>query len=174
MALALNIPELEREREGSTRSREQLLRNRWDPESTVTLQDSSASELWMAPLLARETQQAEKAFVLRALDELRQLPPNWNGYGAVPIDQAVIEAAKQFIQSLPRINAPSPHVVPMTRGRLQLEWDRGNRSLELEFENPSTIHYLKWDSDAGVEEENTLMVTQTAELQDLLSWFASE
>lgn len=62
----------------------------------------------------------------------------------------------------------------MTRGRVQLEWHRGRRSLELEFETPTTVHFLKWDPDAGVEEEDVLPATQTKELHDLLSWYVSE
>jgi hypothetical protein len=62
----------------------------------------------------------------------------------------------------------------MTRGRLQLEWHRGNRSLELEFESPGRIRYLKVDDDSGVEEESVIPTSQTALVVALLQWFASE
>ncbi len=111
--------------------------------------------------------------ILEELGRLRHLPENWNGYGAPPIDPRVIESAEQFLTSLPGTRITAPNVVPMTRGRLQFEWHRGNRSLELEFETPERIHYLKWDTDAGVEEEEILSIKETVKIHDLLDWFST-
>jgi hypothetical protein len=116
----------------------------------------------------------DKAQALGALEALKGLPPDWNGYGAIPIDRGVIGAAEDFIRSLPGDIATTPTVVPMTRGRLQFEWHRGNRSLELEFESSDRLHYLKWDSDAGVEQEEILSAGDTGAVLALLRWFASE
>jgi hypothetical protein len=116
----------------------------------------------------------DKAAALRALEELRTLPPNWNGYGAGLIDPDRIQAAMAFISALPTDLVATPKVVPMTRGRLQFEWHRGNRSLELEFETSDRIHYLKWDSDADIEEEDAIPLNDGAKIQALLRWFALE
>jgi hypothetical protein len=72
----------------------------------------------------------------RALDELERLPANWNGYGAPPINPAIIAAARGLCDLLATSAAGMPQIVPMTRGRLQFEWHRGSRSLELEVEDP--------------------------------------
>ena len=61
----------------------------------------------------------------------------------------------------------------MTRGRLQFEWHRGNRSLELEFESPTLIHFLKYDPDHDVEEEDVFSVEHTTRLMELLRWFGA-
>jgi hypothetical protein len=111
--------------------------------------------------------------VLEELDRLRRLEHDWNGYGAPPIDPKAIESAEQFLTSLPGTKVTAPKVVPMTRGRLQFEWHRGNRSLELEFETPDRVHYLKWDTDAGIEEEDILSIEETRKLHELLEWFAA-
>src|SRR5260370_275218 len=87
----------------------------------------------------------DKLSVFKQFDDLKQLPEDWNGYGAQPIDPGTIEAAQSFIVDLPDDIITAPTVVPITRGRLQFEWHRGNRSLELEFETPGRIHYLKAD-----------------------------
>jgi hypothetical protein len=116
----------------------------------------------------------DKAATFRALEELQSLPPNWSGYGASPIDPDRIRAAKAFISALPCDLIATPKVVPMTRGRLQFEWHRGNRSLEFEFESSDRIHYLKWDSDAGIEEEDAIPVNDGANIHALLRWFALE
>jgi hypothetical protein len=92
--------------------------------------------------------------IVEELERLKDLGPNWDGYGAEPIALRTIEAAQRFICQTPFDLRIRPQVVPMTRGRLQLEWHRGPRSLELEFESPSRVHYLKWDSSAGLEEED--------------------
>jgi hypothetical protein len=109
-----------------------------------------------------------------ALDELRGLRAGWNGYGAEPIDPAIIDAARRLTEQLPAGVIDAPRVVPMTRGRLQLEWHHGNRSLELEFEDPARIHYLKWDSDLGIEDEEVIPASQIQTVVELVRWFVSE
>jgi hypothetical protein len=116
----------------------------------------------------------DQARALGALEALKSLPPSWDGYGAIPIDRGVIGAAEDFIRSLPGDIATTPTVVPMTRGRLQFEWHRGGRSLELEFESRDRLHYLKWDPDTGVEEEEIIAADDTGAVLALLRWFASE
>lgn len=116
----------------------------------------------------------DKTEVLNALEALKSLPADWSGSGAVPIDRQLIRAAKLFTLSLPSDVTSTPMVMPMMGGRLQFEWHRGNRSLELEFEGGDRLHYLKWDSDAGVEEEDVISVEDTGTVHALLRWFASE
>lgn len=116
----------------------------------------------------------DKSAVIASLNELRRFEANWDGYGAVPLDLKILDAAARFVESLAPDVIPTPQVVPMTRGRIQLEWHRGSRSLELEFEGPQTVHFLKWDSESGVEEEDAIPVQDTAAIRDLLSWFVSE
>jgi hypothetical protein len=106
-----------------------------------------------------------------ALDSLGTLAPNWDGYGAPAIDPAVIEAAKSFITKLPEDLVSRPHVVPMSNGTLQLEWHDGPKSLELEFESPSSIRYLQWHPEQGVEGEDSFPVTNVETAVDLIRWF---
>jgi hypothetical protein len=116
----------------------------------------------------------DKPLALGRLEALKGLPENWNGDGAEPIDPRVIDAAGHFLLGLPDDDITTPQVVPMTRGRLQFEWHRDKRSLELEFEDPEHIHYLKSDDDAGVEEEEILPISEGGAILELLRWFSSE
>lgn len=59
----------------------------------------------------------------------------------------------------------------MTRGRLQLEWHAPQRSLELEFESPAQVRYLKWSAPENVEEEDVLSLNEHARVADLIAWF---
>lgn len=111
--------------------------------------------------------------VLDELDRLSQLPENWDSYGAPPIDQQIITAAKKFIVSLPENLASRPRVVPMSPGNLQFEWHHQGKILELEFETPTTIHFLQWQPEAEVEEEDTFSASDVDRAVDLIQWFMS-
>jgi hypothetical protein len=108
--------------------------------------------------------------VQAAIESLRALAPNWDGYGAPAIDADVIEAAKAFIAKLAENVASRPLVVPMSNGTLQLEWHDGPKSLELEFESPYSIRYLKWHPDRGVEKEDTFSTADVDTAVDLIRW----
>ncbi len=105
------------------------------------------------------------------LDELGRLPPNWDGYGAPPIDPNIVAAARSFTRSLPENIAVRPQVVPISSGNIQFEWHHGSKVLELEFEDAQTIHYLQWHPEAGVEEEGTSSVTDIDRAVELIQWF---
>ena len=132
------------------------------------------AELWHKYALSASVPRLDKDATLTAIDQLKTLPQNWSGYGAAPIDRQVIRSAQDFILSLPSDLIGTPKVVPMTRGRLQFEWHRGSRSLELEFENSDKLHYLKWDSDVNTEEEDVISVEDMGTIYALCRWFVSE
>jgi hypothetical protein len=107
---------------------------------------------------------------LRALGELA---PNWDGYGAPAIDPAAIAAVRSFVARLPRGLAPRPRVVPMSNGMVQLEWHAGPRSLELEFEAPDSIRYLRWHPEEGIEDEDSFPAAEVDIAVDLIRWFVN-
>ena len=107
----------------------------------------------------------------QGLDRLASLPTNWDREGAPRIDPAIIRAARHFIARLPPNVAPIPAVVPSAAGNLQFEWSAGRRSLELEIESPATIHYLKWDPNEKVEEEDVFNIEDIDRTVSLIQWF---
>ncbi len=112
-----------------------------------------------------------RASIEHDLDRLASLPANWDREGAPRIDPAIIQAARNFIARLPANVAPIPAVVPSAAGNLQFEWSAGRRSLELEIEDPSTIHFLKWDPNEKVEEEDVFNIEDTDRTVRLIQWF---
>ena len=109
------------------------------------------------------------------LSELSLLEANWDGYGAEPLSREILAAAAEFARWLSGSSSPcgeSPTITPMTGGRVQFEWHRGQRSLELEFESPTEIHYLQWDSETGVENEDVIPAADREALGALIRWFA--
>lgn len=115
-----------------------------------------------------------KSQSLARLSELQDLPPGWDGYGAPKLDPAITEAVRSFISSWPESITARPMVVPLSSGNIQLEWHRGPKVLELEFETPETVHYLKWHPEARIEEEHVVAASDREFLLDLIRWFAEE
>jgi hypothetical protein len=108
------------------------------------------------------------------LQRLASLGPNWDSEGAYPVAAEIIEAARRLVLRLParlksRISVPA--VVPMRKGNLQFEWHKGPKTLELEIESSSTVHYLKWHPEAGIEEEDTCDVADLHLVTKLVEWF---
>ncbi len=114
-----------------------------------------------------------RAEVTKAIEALSTLKQNWDSYGAPPIDPNIVSAALKFVRLLPENIASRPRVVPMSPGNLQLEWHHGRKILELEFETPATIHFLKWDADKDFSEEDTFRVNEIDRAVDLIQWFMS-
>ncbi len=87
------------------------------------------------------------------------------------IDAQIVHAAHDFLNRLPENLVAPPLVVPMAKGNLQFEWHEGSRSLELEFESPTTIHYLKWHPEEGVEEEGFFAADDVSQAVAFIRWF---
>lgn len=113
----------------------------------------------------------ETAKTIESLENLRILATNWSGYGDIPIDGQLIAEAKQVVHSVASSFASQPKIVPMSKGRLQMEWHKGNRSLELEFEKPGQLHFLKWDPENSTEEEDVVPTDNIAAIRNLVNWF---
>ena len=105
------------------------------------------------------------------IDRLAALPENWDLERAKPIDQEIIDAAKKFIAKLSNYTRTIPSVVPLAAGSLQFEWSEGPRTLELEIETPTTIHYLKWHPKEGIEEEDVFDINNIVRAVSLIQWF---
>ena len=135
---------------------------------------SSEFESTIVPSVPGDARRADVEMIspFVQLDTLSKLPAGWNGYGADPIDPAIIAVARRFLADLSLDAVGHPQILPMTRGRLQLEWNRGDRSLELEFEDIESIHFLKWDPQAGIEEEDVIPIREIGAVRELIAWFA--
>lgn len=84
------------------------------------------------------------------LDELIELPPDWDGYGAQPIDRQALIFAARVIDAATRHGLPTPEIFPVPSGGVQLEWV--SRSMELEFEiepGANNIVFVGDDSRSG-------------------------
>ena len=91
---------------------------------------------WLGPTIAR-------------LNELLRLPPDWDGYGAEPIDDTTAIRALEFLSEHARTTTPPPSVVPLSDGGIQLEWSRESIDIEIEFHPDGSASLYVEDSESG-------------------------
>jgi len=127
-----------------------------------------------AVALARRKFNAWLQAAEKMLNHFARLESNWDGYGAERINPVVIREARELITRIADRTEEAPIIVPTSRGAIQLEWHRGSRCLELEFESQAMIHYLMWDPTAGVEEEDVVPIYAEDKILRLLEWFENK
>ncbi len=114
--------------------------------SLLALRDCPAS--WVSDCVAR-------------IERLRELTPNWNSYGANPVDVGSIASATQLVPWLAGIEGiNSPRVAASPEGYVALswEWEQQTRELDLEVLPDGTLRYSFLDERrpaADVEAETT-------------------
>ncbi len=86
---------------------------------------------------------------MRKLDELQNLPQDWDSYGADPISQNAIATAKSIIISVMKSFSNAigdvvqlTDVIPIADGGVQLEWVGPHAELEIEISPNSNISLL--------------------------------
>ena len=66
---------------------------------------------------------------------------NWDGYGALPLNEQAVREAKCFIDIMP-ISMPEPEIVPEPNGDIGFQWSFGrNRILTVSFNGKKTLTY---------------------------------
>lgn len=92
--------------------------------------------------------------VTNELVELLKLRPGWDGHNSGPISLGVAAFTLSILNSVMRSHTPSPAIVPVQGGSVQLEWHRGGVDIELIIYRPGdtelSVHYH--DGRDGIEE----------------------
>jgi len=70
---------------------------------------------------------------LRTISNLMRLSDNWNSYGSPQIQPAAVQRAVEVLIAAEADAPPSPRIVPVSGGGLQIEWAAGARELEVEL-----------------------------------------
>ncbi len=97
--------------------------------------------------------------LLRDLNSIAFLPPDWDSYGALPITQQILEHAFDVIVKLMDEDTPLPEVGATVRGGVEFEWHIDGKDLEVQVESPFKVHAYfydqqkpedEWEEDIGV------------------------
>ncbi len=103
----------------------------------------------------------------RLLFDLHRLPPNWDSYGADPVDRESVQQASALLRALAVMpNIESPLVTATPDGNAAFCWDHGQRSLDLEIQASGVVEYAYLDEvdDSKDEEGQTKDILSIAHL----------
>ena len=111
----------------------------------------------------------DKRSALRRLAQLRDLEPDWNGYGAKPPRRSAVAAAEQLVH---RCGA-APEVFPTGRRSVQLQWTRDYGYLELEVVNATRVEglFVPGPPDARCYSDGVEFTTTVAEAPGVVARF---
>lgn len=114
----------------------------------------------------------------------RMLKLGWDSYGALKINPLIIDECQKFIDRIPENLIQYTMVFPVSSGTIQIEINKGNKELELEFVSTTTIEYLQWGPTLIKPEkyivpetpsiEDSVLIADEKKIQSLLSWIAEE
>lgn len=82
----------------------------------------------------------------RSIEVLAAMPPNWDGYGALPIDPLTAENAMRAVEALSEL--PSPEITPNPNGTLSFEWQSKKGLAHLEIGKTRYSCYIALSSTA--------------------------
>ena len=116
---------------------------------------------------------------LDALDELEQLPQNWDTYGSDPIHPASLYKARALVANIGINTLPTPQVIPVSGGSIGLVWKLGRKELELEVKPDGAIEYLRTVGRPTQANRNAMNTGQVGndyirDVRLLIKWLASE
>lgn len=86
--------------------------------------------------------------ICKNLCQLLDLPPNWDSYGALPIEPYSVATALYILNETFTLNTPRPAIVPTNNGGIQLEWHMEDIGLEIEID-PRLRGGIFYDDGSG-------------------------
>lgn len=108
---------------------------------------------------------------LEKLSRLHGLKPNWDSYGSPPISDDVLEIAQRLVGEA-NVDAPTPRVVPVSGGGVQVEWEHGTRLFVVLVRSDFSIEVYAEDGSGNDPLDATLPSLNPAALIKILSWLA--
>ena len=83
---------------------------------------------------------------VRDLIRIASLPHNWDSYGSPPPSKVATKVALNLLIHIRIEYLPCARVTPVSGGGVQIEWDTGRRTLEMEILADGSIEFLKKSS----------------------------
>ena len=120
--------------------------------------------------------------VLPRLGELASLQENWDSYGSPPPPLKLMGDALAVVQRAERLLGyshtwhtvmPTPSIVPLSGGGIQIEWQTPVKELELEFFDERRIVALAVNVATGETTEGAFDASDCDMISALLAWLMS-
>lgn len=96
--------------------------------------------------------------------EIKELPENWNSYGAARISQWSITQARKIVNDGLALGLAVPRVSPASGASVGIEWQTDNADLVIDVDPRQGITYLTVDKTSGAEIEGELNVDNRFEI----------
>ena len=116
--------------------------------------------------------------IFRTVGQLVNLPDNWDSYGGKPIEEHCINNAFEILQYLLELRdkdgfeVPAPFMAPLSSGGIQIEWEAGDRYLQIDLlSDSSTIEYFAMDKTNAGDLSLEGSMKSLSDLRELLIWF---
>lgn len=88
------------------------------------------------------------------LNELLDLPVNWDSYGADKIHFRSAIYVIEMLTVLFNSNIPEPSIVPISNGGIQMEWHTNEANLEIDIQpDRTTVYYFHHEQFEDEEKE---------------------
>ena len=94
--------------------------------------------------------------LMQGFTDILALPVNWDSYGAGTVQPGPVNVAMNVANGIMRPSTPSPRVVPLSSGGVQLEWHREGIDVELIFDPEEEPSFYYRNSQTGEEADGLL------------------
>jgi hypothetical protein len=97
---------------------------------------------------------------LEDLEEFQVLEEDWDSYGAAPITDVSLKAARHLLQAAAARELHKPYfIAPLPRGGVQIEWRGKQDALEIEISPQAGMSYLlirNFDGDRSFDKKENV------------------
>jgi len=91
--------------------------------------------------------------VAESIQKIARLRVNWDSHGARIVSHYTLMQTLTFLFESLSPNAPTPAIVPLASGDVQLEWHQQGIDFEVEIAETGPVGFYFADSNAGIEHE---------------------
>lgn len=99
--------------------------------------------------------------------QVASLPVDWDSQQSPPPGRAVRQTAIELLQRVPGDEYPAPHIIPVSGGGLHLEWEVGDRELEISIEPDGAVEALRVEHGMPIDAE-----PEGSDVASLFRWLA--
>jgi hypothetical protein len=97
---------------------------------------------------------------IAAFFRIQNLADNWDSYGGKAINPDLIRESLDTLGMVMQPDSPTPSVVPMGDGGLQIEWHRKQQDLEIAFTAEEAPQFFYRNRTTGVLDEGSARETE--------------